>query len=65
MRHKSSRVAIAVGTIALALALGSSAHAARRWAVSTPSLGPDPDGYLECKGDRDEHGTHGDRRHHP
>jgi len=51
MKHKSARVAIAVGTIALALALAldSSAHAGSRWAVSTPSLVPDPGGYLYCK----------------
>jgi len=46
MKRMSSRIGVLVATVGLALTVGpTGAHALT---MSTPSLVPDPDGYLQC-----------------
>jgi len=50
MKRRPSRIGIAVATVGLALTMGPSAYAGpRALTVTTPSLVPDPDGYLYCR----------------
>ena len=50
MKRISSRIGVVVATVGLALTVGPSAYAGPHpLTVQTPSLAPDPGGYLYCR----------------